>query len=143
KKAFVILEPLLHAILRKSIALTLRHSLCSLQNILVRETRYFLPAKRSPGCLITLITVSLPQSNRLVVQAVVQCLRKRQNMLDFDLITYQHFKAYLSAAIWAAPLQGVEAQLLPQNPLFDQIPFDLLFADTQNTCNLLTIAFIS
>ena len=115
QKAFVFPQPLRMAVFAKAVTFVLGHQLGTGQHVgsgpaLCRQVVFGLP-----WGAVAFDAVGLTHGHGFVVQAVVQRLRKRQDVLDFYLIGKQHLCTDLHTAVRAAPVGGVEAELFPQN----------------------------
>ena len=145
QKIFVFPQPACVAFLAKAVTLVFRHLLCACQHGIHAPTlcRKIVPC--IPWCAVAFDAIGLAHRHGFVVQAVVQGLRKRQDVFDLYLVGQQHVGADVNPAVRAAAISRVEAEFLPQNHLLNVGVLDPLRADLQgagNVCSQPIIAFL-
>ena len=85
-----------------------------------------------PGCSVPLNAVGLPGGHGLVVQAVIERLRERQDMFDLHLVGQQHRHADLYPTVGAAAICRIVAvKLFPEDQFVQISGFDSVGSNTQ------------
>ena len=143
QEVLVFPQPALVPIVRKAVALAQGHALGALQDAFIAPALRFKVSPRGPRRAVALDAVGLAHGHGAVVQAVVQRLRERQDVLDLHLFAQQHGGADLHTAVGAASVGHVKAQLFPQDPFLDVAGAHALGADAQGLGNALADAGIA
>ena len=115
----VVFQPALQAVGFKAFSLGFGHHAGALQQAIVVPALGGKVVAGLPRCAVAFDAVGQPQRQRLVVQAVVQRLRERQNVLNLHLVAQRRPRADEVAAVRATALQRVAGQFFPQDEFFN------------------------
>ena len=143
QKALVVAQPAGIAFRAEAVALVARHQFGTLQHAFGRPSVCLEILPGFPGCAVALDAVGLAHGDGLVVEAVVQCHREGQDMLDLDLFGKQHAQADLHAAVGTAPVGIVVAEFLPEDQLLDIACLDALRGCIEDRGNVGTHALVA